>query len=81
MAAGNTPADSGDRIEPGRVGIAQHQLIDLDRIAQPRNAIDQLGRVCAASTDDCDLHSAIMALRGLCALDKLAVLVETDSTG
>ena len=65
MAAGDPSTDAGDSIETSRVGVAQHQLIDLDLVAQPCDAVDQLGRVRASAPTTAIFMSAIMALRSL----------------
>ena len=64
MAAGDAPADSADRIEPCTIGIAQHELIDLDLAAHPGDPIDELRRVGAPTPDHGNLHCSIMARRG-----------------
>ena len=56
MAAGDASAHGRDRIEAVRVGIAQHQLVDDELVAQAGDPIDELGRVGASASDDSDLH-------------------------
>ena len=58
MTAGDPLAHTGDSLETGRVGVAQHELVDLDLVAQPGDAVDELGRVGASTTDHGDLHAA-----------------------
>ena len=54
--AGDALADAGDSLETGRVRVAQYELVDLDLVAQPGDAVDELGRVGAPTTDHGDFH-------------------------
>ena len=62
MTAGNPSAHTGDRIEARRVGIAENEFVNIERLAQAGDPVDQLGCVGAAASDHRDLHAPIMAL-------------------
>ncbi len=50
--------EAADDVEPLGVGVEQHQLLDGQHVAEPCQAVDQLGRVRRSASDDGELHAA-----------------------
>src|SRR5947199_214574 len=58
MGAGEQPPrQPGDDLEPVNGRISKHELLNVDRVAQPGDAVDQFGCVRRRASDDGDLHA------------------------
>src|SRR5215469_9478337 len=56
VAGQDAAAEVADDSGPFGIGVDQDQLVEGQRVAQPREPVDQFGGVCGSPTHDGELH-------------------------
>ena len=50
------PGHTSDQLQPLRVRVDEHELVDREEVAHPGEPVDQLGGVCRTAADDRQPH-------------------------